>query len=169
MSANNYIAKIKARLDQAIIQRDHWKQLAAKRNYLLVSVIDPDSRTTCEYRVDPDNVRAMWVGLDELRTANQRLEQEISKLKTVMANQSARQFVGHDDQRHIDDLVAAGIRASDAERLRLEGDVARLREALELWLTGYDEVAASPNFEPFPHVAERVAKTRAALRGNGVS
>jgi hypothetical protein len=28
-------------------------------------------------------------------------------------------------------------------------------------------VAASPNFEPFPHVAERVAKTRAALRGNG--
>jgi hypothetical protein len=107
--------------------------------------------------------------ISALSTANQRLEQEISKLKTVMANQSARQFVGHDDQRHIDDLVAAGIRASDAERLRLEGDVARLREALELWLTGYDEVAASPNFEPFPHVAERVAKTRAALRGNGVS
>jgi hypothetical protein len=106
---------------------------------------------------------------DTLRTANQRLEQEISDLKMTVAEQSARQFVGHDDQRHIDDLVAAGIRASDAERLRLEGDVARLREALELWLTGYDEVAASPNFEPFPHVAERVAKTRAALRGNGVS
>jgi hypothetical protein len=50
---------------------------------------------------------------------------------------------------------------------RLEGEVARLREALELWLADYDEVAANPDFEPFPHVAERVAKTRAALRGNG--
>jgi len=50
---------------------------------------------------------------------------------------------------------------------RLEGEVKALREALELWLADYDEVAANPDFEPFPHIAERVAKTRAALRGNG--
>jgi hypothetical protein len=67
---------------------------------------------------------------DTLRTANQRLEQEVSKLKAVMANQSARQFVGHDDQRHIDDLVAAGIRASDAEMKRLEGEVANIKRLL---------------------------------------
>jgi hypothetical protein len=54
-----------------------------------------------------------------------------------------------------------------AANQRLEGEVARLREALELWLADYDEVAANPDFEPFPHIAERVAKTRAALRGNG--
>ncbi len=68
------------------------------------------------------------------------------------------------DQRQAD---LAELKALRTANQRLEGDVARLWEALELWLTGYDEVAASPNFEPFPHVAERVAKTRAALRGNG--
>lgn len=54
-----------------------------------------------------------------------------------------------------------------AANQRLEGEVARLREALELWLANYDEVAENPDFEPFPHVAERVAKTRAALAGTG--
>lgn len=38
-----------------------------------------------------------------------------------------------------------------------------LLEALEIWLADYDEVAANPDFEPFPHVADRVAKTRAAI------
>lgn len=42
-------------------------------------------------------------------------------------------------------------------------DVRALVEALYLWLADYDEVAANPDFEPFPHVAERVAKSRAAL------
>lgn len=101
MSTNNYIAKLKARLDQAIIQRDHWKQVAANRNYLTVSVIDPDSRTTCEYRVDPDNVRAMWHVLDELRAANQRLEGEVARLKADAERyrwlRKSRWYVGPDD------------------------------------------------------------------------
>jgi hypothetical protein len=42
-------------------------------------------------------------------------------------------------------------------------DVEGLVKALELWLADYDEVAANPDFEPHPHVAERVAKSRAAL------
>lgn len=91
---------------------------------------------------DSAELRKLCAERDTLRTANQRLEGEYSKLL----------------ESHV----------LDAETIhRLEGEVARLREALELWLADYDEVAANPNFEPFPHVAERVAKTRAALRGNG--
>ena len=40
---------------------------------------------------------------------------------------------------------------------------AGLVEALEEWLADYDSCAANPDFEPFKHVAERVARTRAAL------
>jgi cell division protein FtsB len=70
--------------------------------------------------------------ISALAAANQRLEQEISKLNAAMSNRSARQFIGNDDQRYIDDLVAAGIRASDEERLRLEKEVAALRKDSEL-------------------------------------
>lgn len=42
-------------------------------------------------------------------------------------------------------------------------DVRGLVEALELWLADYDKVAANPDFEPFPHIAEFVDKSRAAL------
>jgi hypothetical protein len=105
---------------------------------------------------------------DTLSTANQRLEQEAGKLKAVMANQSARQFVGHDDQRHIDDLVAAGIRASDAEMKRLEGEVARLREVVARSAEAcgaYIDNACSLEFmELLP--SEIKAKC-AALRGKG--
>lgn len=48
---------------------------------------------------------------------------------------------------------------------------AGLVEALEEWLADYDSCAANPDFEPFKHVAERVARTRAALaarRAKGV-
>lgn len=61
------------------------------------------------------------------------------------------------------------IAALEAENELLRGtpqpapDVRALVEALELWLADYDEVAANPDFEPFPHVAERVEKSRAAL------
>ena len=42
-------------------------------------------------------------------------------------------------------------------------DVAGLVEALKMWLADYDECAANPDFEPIPHVAERVSISRAAL------
>lgn len=42
-------------------------------------------------------------------------------------------------------------------------DVEGLVKALELWLADYDDVAANPDFEPHPHVAERVTKSRTAL------
>ena len=51
----------------------------------------------------------------------------------------------------------------DIANARLISAAPDLLEALEIWLADYDEVAANPDFEPFPHVAERVAKTRAAI------
>lgn len=60
MPTNSYIAKLKARLDQAIIQRDHWKQLAENRNSIVVTEVCPESRSVEEYIVDADSVRASW-------------------------------------------------------------------------------------------------------------
>ena len=52
---------------------------------------------------------------------------------------------------------------SDEANAHLISAAPDLLEALEIWLADYDEVAANPDFEPFPHAAERVAKTRAAI------
>lgn len=77
MGTNNYIAKLKARLDQAIIQRDHWKQLAAKRDYIVVTEIDPDSRSTFEYKVDADSVRHCW---KRMREQDERIAELLERL-----------------------------------------------------------------------------------------
>lgn len=69
MGTNNYIAKLKLRLDQAIIQREHWKQLAHKRNYIEVSETDPESRTESVCRVDADTVRRMWAQIGHMEAA----------------------------------------------------------------------------------------------------
>lgn len=60
MGTNNYIARLKAQLDQAIIQREHWKQLAGNRNSILVTEVCPESRSVEEYIIDADSVRASW-------------------------------------------------------------------------------------------------------------
>ena len=60
MPTNSYIAKLKARLDQAIIQRAHWKQLAENRNSIVVTEVCPESRSVEEYIIDADSVRASW-------------------------------------------------------------------------------------------------------------
>ena len=60
MGTNNYIARLKAQLDQAIIQREHWKKLAESRNSILVTEVCPESRSVEEYTVDADSVRASW-------------------------------------------------------------------------------------------------------------
>lgn len=67
MSTNNYIAKLKLRLDQAIIQRDHWKQLAENRNSIVVTEVCPESRSVEEYVIDADSVRASWRLIREYR------------------------------------------------------------------------------------------------------
>ena len=69
VGTNSYIAKLKAQLDQAIIQREHWKQLAHKRNYIEVSETDPESRTESVWRVDADAVRRMWAQIRHMEAA----------------------------------------------------------------------------------------------------
>lgn len=60
MGTNSYITKLKAQLDQAIIQREHWKQLAENRNSIVVTEVCPESRSVEEYVIDADSVRASW-------------------------------------------------------------------------------------------------------------
>lgn len=48
MGTNSYITKLKAQLDQAIIQREHWKQLAGNRNSILVTEVCPDKCAALE-------------------------------------------------------------------------------------------------------------------------
>ncbi|MGA4442558.1 hypothetical protein ACPA2N_25680 [Ectopseudomonas hydrolytica] len=69
MTTNKYIVRLKAQLDQAIVQRDHWKQLAHKRNYIEVSETDPESRTESVWRVDADTVRRMWAQIGHMEAA----------------------------------------------------------------------------------------------------
>jgi hypothetical protein len=76
-------------------------------------------------------------------------------------------IAGYDVQSDSSEIIGCeGISGDSAENLanaRLISAAPDLLEALEIWLADYDEVAANPDFEPFPHVAERVAKTRAAI------
>jgi hypothetical protein len=60
VGTNSYVAKLKAQLDQAIIQREHWKQLAENRNSILVTEVCPESRSVEEHIIDADSVRALW-------------------------------------------------------------------------------------------------------------
>lgn len=69
---------------------------------------------------------------DILRTANQRLEAENAQLKSALANNTARRFVGDDDQREMDELVAAGIRVDQQEIKRLSELLHRVQVSLSL-------------------------------------
>lgn len=93
MGTNNYIAKLKLRLDQAIIQREHWKQLAHKRNYIEVSETDPESRTESVWRVDADTVRRMWAQIGHMEAAlaeGDALLQQCDKLAGLLSADDVR-------------------------------------------------------------------------------
>lgn len=93
MGTNSYITKLKAQLDQAIIQREHWKQLAENRNSIVVTEVCPESRSVEEYIIDADSVRASWrlirgyrEQIEALRAENGRLQADRDR-----ANQYANQ------------------------------------------------------------------------------
>lgn len=79
--------------------------------------------------------------LTQLHAANQRLETENAQLKSALVSNTARRYVGDDDQRTIDELVAAGIRVDQQEIKRLEAEVARLKGDAERyrWLRNPDQ------------------------------
>lgn len=177
MGTNNYIAKLKARLDQAIVQREHWKQLAENRNSIVVTEVCPESRSVEEYIIDADSVRASWRLIRGYREKIDALRAENAKLRTALAEQGERQeavawivpdfgflFPTEDAAqrylRNINDLRKPTALYTTPQP---GPDVRGLVEALELWLADYDKVAANPDFEPFPHIAEFVDKSRAAL------
>ena len=81
VGTNSYITKLKAQLDQAIIQRDHWKQLAESRNSILVTEVCPESRSVEEYIIDTDSVRASWRLLREYREQIEALRAENARLR----------------------------------------------------------------------------------------
>ena len=87
MSTNKYIAKLKLRLDQAIIQREQWKQLAESRNIIVVTEVCPESRSVEEYIINADSVRASWRLIRGYREQIESLRAENAKLRTALAQQ----------------------------------------------------------------------------------
>lgn len=88
MPTNSYIAKLKARLDQAIIQREHWKQLAENRNSIVVTEVCPESRSVEEYIVDADSLRASWRLIRSYREQIEALR--VALLEIASANPAER-------------------------------------------------------------------------------
>ena len=67
MGTNSYIEKLKARIDQLTCQVEHYKMLAQERNkFILITEVDPDSRTVEDFVVDAEYVRKLWKRIEEL-------------------------------------------------------------------------------------------------------
>ena len=81
VGTNSHIAKLKAQLDRAIIQREHWKQLAENRNSIIVTEVCPESRSVEEYIIDADSVRASWRLIREYREQIEALRAELEAIK----------------------------------------------------------------------------------------
>lgn len=106
MPTNSYIAKLKARLDQAIIQRDHWKQLAENRNSIVVTEVCPESRSVEEYIIDADSVRASWrlirgyrEQIEALRAERDALSVELEVIKEQQPVAFYWQDIGYPEPR----------------------------------------------------------------------
>ncbi len=84
MGTNSYVAKLKAQLDRAIIQREHWKQPAENRNSILVTEVCPESRSVEEHIIDADSVRASWRLMRGYREQIEALRAENAKLRTAL-------------------------------------------------------------------------------------
>lgn len=86
MGTNSHIAKLKAQLDQAIIQREHWKQLAENRNSIVVTEVCPESRSVEEYIIDADSVRSAWRLIRGYREKIEALRLQNAMFVTAAAN-----------------------------------------------------------------------------------
>ena len=89
MSTNSHVTKLKAQLDQAIIQREHWKQLAENRNSIVVTEVCPESRSVEEYIIDADSVRASWRLIRRYREQIEALRAENGQLSQQLAQSDA--------------------------------------------------------------------------------
>lgn len=90
MATSKRIEQLKQRIDQLVIQRDHWKQLAENRNSIVVTEVCPDSRSVEEYIIDADSVRASWRLIRGYREQIEALRAECERLRVkLMAIASA--------------------------------------------------------------------------------
>ena len=134
MTTNNYIAKLKLRLDQAIIQREHWKQLAENRNSILVTEVCPESRSVEEYIVDADSVRASWRLIRSYREQIEALQAALLGIASVNPAERgiewAKSYASDGLKGAGSDLYARWLDTfKEAEALRAEN--ARLRQAMQ--------------------------------------
>lgn len=74
---STYINKLKARIEHLTKQAAHYKMLAQERNkYIIVTEIDPESRTVEEFYIDADSVRSSWQMIRNLRDELGRAKSE---------------------------------------------------------------------------------------------
>jgi hypothetical protein len=114
----------------------------------------PDQKLISRYEVTAENLEVLRARLAcyEDEDGNPK-----AQLNTPVSAKDAPYMSDDTDPR---EAWADGYNAAVEEQVL---SVGALREALQVWLADYEEWEADPTFEPHPHVAERVAKTRAAL------
>lgn len=162
MPTNSYIAKLKARLDQAIIQRDHWKQLAENRNSIVVTEVCPESRSVEEYIVDADSVRASWRLIRGYREQIEALRLQNAMFDTAAAN--------IDREREALRAEAEALRAENA-RLRVKLMAIASAEPARHGIEWAKAIAAEGNSEPYAKWREAIeerdalAAELAAIKG----
>ena len=88
MATSKRIEQLKQRIDQLVIQRDHWKQLAENRNSIVVTEVCPESRSVEEYIIDADSVRASWRLIRGYREQSEALRAENERLADALDRQS---------------------------------------------------------------------------------
>ena len=134
MGTNSYVTKLKAQIDRAITQRDHWKQLAENRNSIVVTEVCPESRSVEEYIIDADSVRASW---RLIRGYREQIEALRAALLGIASVNPAERGIEWAKSYASDGLKGAGSELyarwldtfKEAEALRAEN--ARLRAELE--------------------------------------
>lgn len=134
MGTNNYIARLKAQLDRAIIQREHWKQLAENRNSIVVTEVCPESRSVEEYIIDADSVRASWRLIRSYREQIEALQAALLGIASVNPAERgiewAKSYASDGLKGAGSDLYARWLDTfKEAEALRAENG--RLADALD--------------------------------------
>jgi len=134
MGTNSYITKLKAQLDQAIIQREHWKQLAENRNSIVVTEVCPESRSVEEYIIDADSVRASWRLIRSYREQIEALQAALLGIASVNPAERgiewAKSYASDGLKGAGSDLYARWLDTfKEAEALRAENG--RLADALD--------------------------------------
>lgn len=149
MATNSYITKLKARIDQAITQRDHWKQLAENRNSIVVTEVCPESRSVEEYIIDADSVKASWRLIRGYREQIDALRLQNAMFATAAAN--------IDREREALRAEAEALRAENA-RLRVKLMAIASAEPARHGIEWAKAIAAEGNGEPYAKWREAIAE-----------